>query len=321
MKKMILPIIAVFFSLAITAQTKVLLQFNHQLGDQAFAIDAPAEADGYSIKVERLEYYVSEIKIHHDGGQTTEIGHLWLLVNPALDTGGYLLGGIQAENIEGITFSIGVDSAHNHLDPAGYPAGHPLAPQNPSMHWGWVAGYRFIAFEGSAGANFAYNFEIHSIGDELYRTVTLPVIAEQEAGGFVIPVNADYTNLLKNIDASGGVISHGGLNEAKQIMENIGTVVFSSGSLSGAANPVATSSLEVFPNPAAGGFAWANFDLPAGYDYELAGTDLTGRVLSSQKLGISQGTTQLEAPGTGMYLVQLRQNGKPIAHKKWLVVK
>ena len=321
MKRTILSIFTALTTLLLSAQTPVMLHFNHQLGSHAFEPDSPAEVDGYQFKVDRLEYYVSEISIHHDGGQITEAGHLWLLVNPVEDNGDYDLGVFDVENIEGITFHVGVDSAHNHLDPTAYPAGHALAPQNPSMHWGWAAGYRFIAFEGVAGSNFAYDFQIHSIGDELYKTVSLETGADQQGDGLVITVNADYYGLLKDIDASGGVISHGGIGEAKQIMDNIETEVFSAEAVSSVADPAFSGSFMVSPNPAQGSSATAHFDLPAGFHYNLKLTDLAGRILSTQPLKEGQMTTGLKTPGAGMYLVQLWQDGKPVAVEKWVVVK
>lgn len=71
----------------------------------------------------------------------------------------------NVNKVEAITFSVGVEQAYNHLDPASFPPDDPLAPQNPEMHWGWVSGYRFAAVEGEAGPNLDQHFEIHSIGD------------------------------------------------------------------------------------------------------------------------------------------------------------
>ena len=55
---------------------------------------------------------------------------MYLLVRPAVDSMYDLGSHPDITNVESITFSVGVDQAHNHLDPASYPASHPLAPQN-----------------------------------------------------------------------------------------------------------------------------------------------------------------------------------------------
>ena len=77
----------------------------------------------------------------------TAIPNKWVLVN-ASEATEVDLGSHDVTNVEAVHFHIGVDSSVNHSDPASYPMGHPLAPVFPSMHWGWAAGYRFVAIEG-----------------------------------------------------------------------------------------------------------------------------------------------------------------------------
>ncbi|MBK7335009.1 MAG: hypothetical protein IPJ00_02100 [Saprospirales bacterium] len=104
---------------------------HQKLGEQPFALDQTATAPGeYAFQVTRMQYYISEIKLIHDGGQVTPVTDLYLLVSAEKDDQ-FDLGSFALENIEGIEFSIGVDEAHNHLDPALYSTHHPLALHNP----------------------------------------------------------------------------------------------------------------------------------------------------------------------------------------------
>lgn len=321
MKKnlLLLFFVSVFFSLQ--GQKNVMLHFIQKAGSEDFALNTPFTTDeGYQYQATRLEYYVSLPSLTHDGGQVTETPTRYFLVDGGEEA--WLdLGEMDVENIEGITFSLGVDEARNHLDPALYPANHPLAPQNPSMHWGWVGGYRFIAMEGNSGNNLAYSFEIHSIGDELYRTTSLQVEAEADGDDLVIHLLADYNKLLEKIDISGGLIAHGTLGACTSIMDNIGSVVFSPYSTSSAKEQAFKGSFKVSPNPAAGNMGQAAFYLPEGHGYQLAVSDLTGRILSVQPLAAGYATAGLNAPGAGMYLVQLLQNGVPVVTEKWVVAR
>jgi len=43
-------------------------EFGHRIGAAPFALNTPVSAGSYNYKITRLEYYISEIKIIHDGG-------------------------------------------------------------------------------------------------------------------------------------------------------------------------------------------------------------------------------------------------------------
>lgn len=319
MKKALLLLFFVSTLFSLQGQKNVILHFVQKAGAEDFALNASfTTGQGHQYKAERLEYYVSLPSVTHDGGQVTETPTKYFLVDAA-EEAWLELGEMDVENIEGVTFSIGVDEARNHLDPALYPPTHPLALQNPSMHWGWVGGYRFIAMEGKSGNNFAYFFEIHSIGNELYRTVNLQTEAEADGDNLIIHLRADYNKLLDNIDISGGVYAHGNLGAAAAIMDNIGSIVFSPYSTTSVNSRSFDGYFHISPNPATGGAGQADFYLPLGDEYQLAVTDLAGRLVSLRTLPTGYASESLSAPGAGMYLVQLRQNGVPVATKKWVV--
>jgi hypothetical protein len=304
------------------AQNHVRLHLAPRLGDQPFALDEVTPGNGYYFKVARLQYYVSEITITHDGGQVLPLTDLWLLVNPATDSI-YDLGVLDIEQVESIKFSLGVDPDHNHLDPASYPAGHPLAPQNPSMHWGWAAGYRFIAFEGLAGGS-ATNpnnvFEIHSLNDGNYKTLTLSTGAELVGNTLTIHLKADYKGLLTGINVGGGVISHGSGGASATLMNNLKNVVFSS-QTSGIIDPAFTGSFRVMPNPAPSGISRLSYELHSGLAYTLTLTDLNGRLLFLKTLAAGSQSVALDGPNlnAGVYFLHLWQDNQPVAVEKLVI--
>ncbi len=63
--------------------------FNHLLADQAFSYYQATTVEGdYDLKIDRLEYYLSEIEITHDGGIVTAIDDLYLPVHFVPGSGG-----------------------------------------------------------------------------------------------------------------------------------------------------------------------------------------------------------------------------------------
>lgn len=323
MKPRLFFLLAFLFStIAVFGQNVVRLLLAPRLGASPFALNTPVSAGSYSYKIKRLDYYVSDIRIGHDGGQQTPVSGLYLLVHAAADSLFDLGNFPDIHQVESVTFSIGVDSAHNHLDPAMYNAKNPLAPQNPSMHWGWTAGYRFVAFEGAAGNNYANDFEIHAFGDDLYKTLTLSTQAEQEPNGDkTIRLIADYAQVLKDINVAGGIIIHSSTDlPAVGMMDNMESAVFSAQTTS-IRLPAFEGTFRLSPNPATSDNIAVDLGLPAGSDYRIRLCALTGRTLADRPVNAGQSRIMLDQSlEPGAYLVHLLQNGRPVAIRKLIVL-
>jgi len=83
---------------------------------------------------------------------------------------------IDPGTYQGISFSIGIDSALNHSDPALLAASHPFSYNvSADLHWGWNTGYIFLKMEGDADTSgtgsgaFDRTFLYHIGVDELFR--------------------------------------------------------------------------------------------------------------------------------------------------------
>jgi hypothetical protein len=322
MKKNVLLFLSIIMiATSAMAQKMVDLHINHLLNGEpmAFMKTVPSPTGGYFFKVETLRYYVSGIKITHDGGKVTEAKNVYILVNPAT-SGDTPLGMFDVTNVEAIEFSIGVDKVTNHLDPTTYPTTHPLAMQNPTMHWGWTSGYRFVAIEGYAGATAAMatnNFQIHTLDDKLYKAVKIPTIAENHNGHLKISINAEYKNLLKSISVAAGVISHGSTGASLTLTNNFISSVFTAKSSVGVED-LMTLDVAVYPNPATSQIV-INAPISGVDNQEVTITNIAGQVvLKAQK---SSETLQLALSlSAGNYMVSIAENGKTIGREKLVIV-
>lgn len=291
------------------AQNTLSLQFHHKLGNEDFALEKAAQNNlGQDFKVHRLEYYLSELAIVHDGGTITEIENLWILVDASeptqIDLGSYAM-----DEVEALRFFVGVDPDHNHLDPASFPMDHPLAPKFPSMHWGWTAGYRFLALEGNGGAGFDQLFELHGLGDENYFKVNLPISAQANNGQIKLHVNADYTRALEDIGVASGVIVHGTNMEALQALENFRDYVFSPGETTTSSTALKkVQAFEIFPNPAIQGIVNLQLTRAELENPTIRVFNQLGQQVLVKALGLTQGQVTLELPQAGMYLICLYEN-------------
>lgn len=303
---------------SVHAQNSIVLDIDHKLGGSEFALNAETAQDSYIFDLTRLEYYISDISITHDGGILTDIEDVWILVN-SNGTGQFELGDHAIDNVESISFYVGVGPDVNHEDPASWPPSHALYPQNPSMHWGWSSGYRFVAIEGNAGPSSADNlFQIHALGDNNYFQTVVEVTASADAGSLTIPLVAEYANSLNGIDVSSGVINHATNGVSIPLLQNFSTDVFSPGVVSSLEENAFDGSLTISPNPSQGE-ATLQMVLPEGEDYSLNIIDLSGRSVQVMPLNTTNGSIELPTLSSGVYIIELQQANKALTAKRWVV--
>ncbi len=317
MKKLYTLFVMAFLAGSMFAQSNFELQINHKLGVSPFQMNTSAtNNNNVQFDVSRLQYYISQITLIHDGAQETTIPGTWFLV----DAGNHFqasLGNHPITTLEGIRFGVGVESSVNHLDPSSYAANHPLAPKSPSMHWGWSAGYRFVAMEGNGGTNLSQSYEIHALEDQNYFLTTVNTSGFSGSNGTIIALDADYAMALKNIDVSTGPITHGGFGEAITLLENFRDDVFTASTIVGLEAELSQQELMIAPNPvAASGLVRVEGEF--GTEAVVTVTDLSGKVIQ-EKL-VSGEVAILEVTVAGYYLVSLKKQGETVATRKLMVI-
>lgn len=231
------------------SQTEVVLQLNHRVNGQPFFLDHSYDVDSTQVSFDRLQYYMCDFVVTHDGGQETALIDKYILVSADVNEV-YSLGEWDIQSVESLSFGIGVDSAHNiGIDPTTYPLNHPLAPQHPSMHWGWASGYRFLAFEGYSGNNLSNQSQVHALGDANFFQQSHPVSGESVDDALVLSLDANYEYLFVALPLGDGFFEHGTSGAAADMMINMRDLVFETGTASKVERAVA-SGIQLFPNPA-----------------------------------------------------------------------
>lgn len=235
-------------------QTEVTLVIDHKLGSNDFQMNQVAQNNlGNDFKLTRMQYYITRFSVIHDGGQILAVDDNVIALVSAENYTSIPLGSLNVTSIEGIKFHIGVYQPRNNADPSLELTGTPLAPQNPSMHWGWSAGYRFIALEGLSGANLNQMTQLHGLGNQNYFETTVLAAGESVNGGQVISIKADYIEGLKDINISSGLVVHGTTQEAALMIENFRDYVFSAGqSVAGLESLPVFDKVKVYPTPSQG---------------------------------------------------------------------
>lgn len=317
MKSIVLMITFALITTISNAQVNTELRIYHLLGNQAFQLNSIAQNNlGHDFKVDRLQYYVSNFSIVHDGGTETAIHIDTIALMNAAD-GPYStieLGSLNITSVEAVKFYIGVPQPTNNGDPSLYGPNHPLAPQSPSMHWGWASGYRFLAFEGTGGANFSQVFQIHGLGNSNYFQTVVPATGQLISGNLVIALDADYVRGVEDLNVSNGVIAHGIDQEDLTALENFRDYVFSASTqdLYASTGSLHASTWSISPNPSVSGNV--TLDLSQLEIDQVLVTNGLG-----QKIALYDGlmsSLSMELPESGIYFISLLNDGKSISTKR-----
>lgn len=296
---------------SLMAQESLSLRIYHRLNDNAFAYETEAKNNmDQQFTLHRLEYYMSDIEIIHDSGQVTAIEDTWLLIDPGKEeVSTFDLGEVDFTDFNGIRFSIGVNPEVNHLDPASYEADHPLAPKSPSMHWGWASGYRFVAMEGMSGSDFQNLFEIHALGDDNYFDKLFFMDPIPENGKLILPLVADYTKALNDIDISSGMTLHSETGDAVTFLENFSDNVFSS-ELNGIGieEELENAHIQIYPSPSTDGYVTIKDHSEKLAQLEVY--DSTGRLILQQSTHTGTINIQINQKGLFTYLLKDREGNR-----------
>lgn len=316
MKRITVVLLMLGLASLVNAQNNIELQLYPKYDGQDLVLNQVySDENGNDFRVTRFEYYIHGFTLLHDGGQSTSFTGESSYILADANSVAYSLGTGNINTVEGIAFDVGVESGLNHNDPSLYAPSHPLAPQNPSMHWGWAAGYRFLALEIEVDADGNGSMETlmqsHVVGDSYLRSVSSIGISNSLMIGntVIVALNYDLENWLTGLNLATFGVNHGGGSENQAIMDNIDPEnVFSEGVATGIEDNV-TLDAKVFA--ADGNINYSSEDVIEQVEiYELG-----GKLLYTEKLQAKQGVITPNINNQGIYLVKLFSGIKTMTAK------
>lgn len=168
------------------------LMLNALVGDEPLTLGDTYTINGTKVQIDVAQFYVSGIRLGATGIFDEPAVYLLMKGDQSI----YELGEITVGEKLQLLFNVGVDSAANHADPTTYEATHPLAPQNPNMHWSWDNGYIFIKIEGSVDTDGdgtpESRLEYHIGKDANLQSIVLSVNKTVEDANPEISLNVDF---------------------------------------------------------------------------------------------------------------------------------
>jgi Secretion system C-terminal sorting domain len=313
---LLVPLLIASFQ-TVVAQKKVNLVIAHKLGSAPFSYNTTVQNNlGQDFQFTRVNYYISGITIVHDGGVETLVpANTYLLVKADYNNFKFNLGQFNVTNIEAIKFNTGVNAPVNNQDITTWNLLHPLSFQTPSMHWGWTAGYIFMALEGKTGATMSNYFAMHAMFNQNYMEQQINLTGNNVGNEININLDADYTQALKNINLSLLPFHHGENLTDLDALKNFRASVFKPGSGTPLANTnITQEEIKLFPNPTTGAISITSLS-PNSI---ITIVDCFGRIIVNTKVIQNNYSNTFDTKGT--YIINITNPENKTSTKKVVVV-
>lgn len=321
MKKGLL-IASVLIQFVSLSQTPFKLIFSPKVEGLDFELNqVVTDKNGKKMSIDHFDYYISHLHIIHDGGQDLNLADTVFLVefdNYILD-----LGVLNVNQVESIQFGVGVPAELNHTDITAYPANHPLSFQDPSMQWGWSAGYMHMIVGGlSDGDNNQIPesyFEIHNLGDGNYYEIEVPVgeVLEQD-NSKSINLDCNLDTWIGTTDLANNGIQHGENGVNFNVMKNVSMrpVFTADANANVEQKNVLSGKLYFTKNANSTSVKWS--EVPDLFEYKLI--DANGALIQQNKISGSSGEVSFFEIKTGVYFIEFYTKNNQLINKLKIIL-
>ncbi len=200
----------------------VMIQFNMNEGENTFSYDTVYELNGVSVEFSELRFYVSDIMLHDDAGNS-EMMTQTLLLDAGTAENSFTIGQTSFSHIHELHLLFGLNETVNHEDPT--EADAPL--NDAGMHWGWNPdmGYKFLKAEFSVdtdGDNVPdTGGAIHCATDALAREFMIAAHQDVEGETAQLTIDVDVMSFFNGVDFLNLEGTHGGSPLTNSVADNV----------------------------------------------------------------------------------------------------
>ncbi len=211
------------------------IQFNF-----AFEVDGEALDYGQAylinddvVSFDVAQYYIGELSLTMDNGSTLNFDDQYLLAVPntsARADAGENVG----KTITKVDFNVGVspeENSQSEMDFTEREETDVLAAQDPSMHWNWNTGYKFLRVDGDVDTDgdgvVDTGIAYHIGSDALLQALSVDSNIKIDQGDNSITFVLDLADFFANVDLSSEIDTHtGNVPElAQRLVNNYSTSI------------------------------------------------------------------------------------------------
>lgn len=177
----------------------------------------PFIINGTAMNFSTVRFYMGGIKFTQANGDVIDLSGQYLLAGPR--TGGGINEALAISNINRVQFFIGVDSVTNRMSESDFtsrPQNDPLGMQDPSMHWSWNTGYRFLRVDGKTDTDGDGTPETpvqyHLGNNNMLKNIDISTNFPMVAGENDLHIQFDLARFFNGVDPSTELETHVGDN-------------------------------------------------------------------------------------------------------------
>ena len=166
-----------------TVKATLSIQFDNIAGDKNLQLNTGTyvNAAGEAFKVDRLKYFITNVKVRNAGGQEYIVpkDSSYFLVSESEAASQFVKVRVPEGEYTSLSFILGVDSLSSVMDVSKRTGVlDPSAGMDDGMYWGWNMGYIFFKMEGISDAaptdpSGQHKFRYHIGGFGGYSAPTL----------------------------------------------------------------------------------------------------------------------------------------------------
>ena len=221
----LLTFLLIVFSTTLTySQTEVLLSITNMYESEEIKINEPYRFNGSTISFSRITYYIDDIQVEYNQGETRSFEQTILCNGVRSSTS---LGVIN-DNIYGVSsiqFSVGLNASNNATLPQDHLNTSALFHQNPPMYSYSNNSYIFSVIEGLIdNDDDGYPetpFVLRATGDQLLASTSVEVNQSSSQNTAEIQLNCVISSWLEDLDLSIVSIQENSGTHTTLLMDNV----------------------------------------------------------------------------------------------------
>lgn len=208
-------------------------EFDFRINDQKLVFGQVYDLNESKVSFKVANYYIGGLQMTQEDGAVIDLSADYLLAGP----GNIFSAAEKVPNNDIVKFDffIGVDEASNsqtETDFTSRPSTDPLGMKDPSMHWNWNSGYKFLRVDGEVDTDgddipdtpIAY----HIGSDPLLKNVSISSdrdISDDSTIHFVLDINEFFAGVNFQVVENQDTHTGNNLELAQRLVSHLDTAL------------------------------------------------------------------------------------------------
>jgi len=213
-----------------TATLNIAYDFN--VDGEALEFGKTYNINGSAVSFDAANFYIGGLELRQEDGSIINLTANYLLAG--LNSTVSIEGEVSKSDITEANFFIGVapdDNAQSEMDFTSRASDDPLGIKDPSMHWNWNSGYKFLRVDGDVdtdgddAVDTGIAYHIGSNPFRLDRRVTEKISIDK--GSNTLTFSLDLNTFFQGVDLATEIDTHTGNNMplAERLKTNMATAI------------------------------------------------------------------------------------------------